>query len=224
MFFFYHRFIGCLSTLKKSFAWCIFFFGMKKFLLRVKQKTPKGSCCTAQTPPQVKYLQFVESITQYGVHLRWPYDLQEEAKEEEEESTSVKNKEAGGLCHDYKPRWPWKVWVACLVSKVLSITLLSTLVAVSVSTVGMFTLCGQKRESVGRSSEAEGDKIDHKKSVDAALTDTVVSDHSVFVIALLPVGNLHDAITTVTFIVRSIFHGLERRQLEWKHLLQMLKI
>lgn len=87
----------------------------------------------------------------------------------------------------------------------------------------MFTLCGQKKESVGRSSESDGDKSDHQKSVDATLTDAVVSDHSVFVIALLPVGNLHDPIATVTFVVRSIFHGLERRQLEWKHLLQMLK-
>lgn len=87
----------------------------------------------------------------------------------------------------------------------------------------MFALCGQKRESVGRPSGAGGDKSDHKKSVDTALTDAVVSDHSVFVIALLSVGNLHDPIATVPFVIRSIFHGLERRQLEWKHLLQMLK-
>lgn len=29
----------------------------------------------------MKYLQFVESMTQYGVHLRWPYELREEGEE-----------------------------------------------------------------------------------------------------------------------------------------------
>lgn len=74
VFFFHHRIIGCLY-LQSLLLGAFFFFCMKIFLLRVKQKTPKGSRCTVQLPPQVKYLQFVESITQYGVHLRWPYDL-----------------------------------------------------------------------------------------------------------------------------------------------------
>lgn len=60
-------------------------------------------------------------------------------------------------------------------------------------------------------------------NMDARLTNAAVSDNSVSVITLLPAGNLHNPITTVTFIVRCIFHGLERRQLEWKSLLQSFK-
>lgn len=58
----------------KTPAWniIVLFFCMKIFLQCVKQTTRRGSCCTVPLPPQVKYLQFVESITQYGVHLRWP--------------------------------------------------------------------------------------------------------------------------------------------------------
>lgn len=55
------------------------------------------------------------------------------------------------------------------------------------------------------------------------LTDAAVGDNPVSVIALLPTGNLHYPITTVTFIVRCVFHGLERCKLEWKSLLQSLK-
>lgn len=41
---------------------------------------------------------------------------------------------------------PWKIWVTGLVSKVFSITLLSSLMSVSISTIGMFTLCGWGKE------------------------------------------------------------------------------
>lgn len=52
----------------------------------------------------------------------------------------------------------------------------------------------------------------------AALTDAAVSDDPVPVIALLPIGDLNDAIAAVAFVVWGVFHRLERRQLEWKHL------
>lgn len=52
----------------------------------------------------------------------------------------------------------------------------------------------------------------------AALTDAAVSDDPVLVVALLPVGDLNDAVAAVAFVVGGVFHGLERRQLEWKHL------
>lgn len=52
----------------------------------------------------------------------------------------------------------------------------------------------------------------------AALTDAAVSDDPVPVVALLPSGDLNDAIAAVAFVVWGVFHGLEGRQLEWKHL------
>lgn len=55
------------------------------------------------------------------------------------------------------------------------------------------------------------------------LTDTAVGDDPVRVITLLPSRNLDNAVTTVAFIFRSIFHGLERCQLEWKSLPKKLK-
>lgn len=73
--FFHNRITGSLHV----FAWSIvvfsFFFS---FFLHVKSQAnnTQRSHSTVQTTPQVKYLQFVESIVQYLVHLRWPYDLQ----------------------------------------------------------------------------------------------------------------------------------------------------
>lgn len=58
------------------------------------------------------------------------------------------------------------------------------------------------------------------KNISRVLTDTAVCDNSVPVITLLPVGDLHYPVATVTFIVRCVFHGLEGRHLEWKGLLQ----
>lgn len=114
-----------------------------------KQKHPKGSRWGVQPPllrppPQVKYLQFVESMTQYGVHLRRPYEL---------------HGEKGGVAvrtQTQTSRWslagrsPWEVWVTCLVSKVLSITLLRALMAVSISAVGVLALYGQRRARRGK--------------------------------------------------------------------------
>lgn len=145
-------------------------------------------------------------------------------------SMSTKHKEAS-FCQHCILCSPWKIWITCLVSKVLSITLLSTLIAVSVSTVCMFTLCGNRRWQGWRGHVIQYNECAQQSTrsyyrppnADARLTDAAVSDDSVSVITLLPVGNLHYPITTVTFIVRCIFHGLERRQLEWKSLLQSLK-
>lgn len=47
---------------------------------------------------------------------------------------------------------PWKVWITRLVSEVLSITLLTPLLAVAVSTVGVFTLCGEGSQQRWRGS------------------------------------------------------------------------
>lgn len=109
------------------------------------QAKPRGHCWIIQLPPQVKYLQFVESMTQRGVHLRWPYDLQP-GGDATFRSACNKPTRGGRGWQQYTLCSPWKVWITRLVSKVLSITLLGTLVAVSVSTVCVFTLC-QRRGS-----------------------------------------------------------------------------
>ena len=86
--------------------------------------------CVALTL-HVKYLQFVESITQCSLHLRRPYDLQ----------TQRNTMQGSALQQQYNTTcscislnvWfisvvvhsPWKVWITCLVAKVFSITLLS---------------------------------------------------------------------------------------------------
>lgn len=53
---------------------CLFFF--KRENIKSQANNTQRSCCTVQPSSQVKYLQFVESIAQYRVHFRWPYDLQ----------------------------------------------------------------------------------------------------------------------------------------------------
>lgn len=121
---------------------------------------------------------------------------------------------------------PWKIWITCLVSKVFSITLLSPFIAVSVSTVGMFTLYGNMRQQGHRGVMLYvHSKYNYKRTgnIDAWLTDAAIGDNSVFVITLLPGGDLHYAVPTVTFIIGGIFHGLVGRDLEWKGLLQNLK-
>lgn len=60
-------------------------------------------------------------------------------------------------------------------------------------------------------------------NIDAWLTDAAIGDDSVFVITLLPSGDLHYSVPAVPFIVGCIFHGLVGRELEWKGLLQSLK-
>lgn len=42
------------------------------------------------------------------------------------------------------------------------------------------------------------------------LTDAVVGYHSVSIVTLLSIGGLHNPIPTVPFIIRCVFHGLER--------------
>lgn len=195
----------------------LFCFCMKIFLLPVKQKPPRGLHCIVQLPPQVKYLQFVESIAQCGVHLRWPYDLQI-AGETTFMSFQHGNKTQSVMAFLSVMCSPWKIWITRLVSKVLSIALLSALLAVSISTVRMFTLWQGWRGRVIRSQQGTTG-CDRRYNVKERLTDAAVGDNSVSVITFLPCGNLHDPITTVTFIVGRIFHGLERCQLEWKSLL-----
>lgn len=214
--FFHRRIIGGLYL--QSFTWRFFFyFCMKIFPLPVKQKPTTGLHCIVQLPPQVKYLQFVESIAQCGVHLRWPYDLQIAGE------TTFKSFQHGNKTQSVRAVLsamcsPWKIWITCLVSKVLSIALLSTLLAVSISTVRKFTLWQGWRGRVIRSQQGTTG-CDRRYNVKERLTDAAVGDNSVSVITLLPCGNLHYPITTVTFIVGRIFHGLERCQLEWKSLL-----
>lgn len=80
---------------------------------------------------------------------------------------------------------------------------------------------GEKKGLGVATGPADGEKMDGVTGVAdsaAALTDAAVGDDPVPVVALLPVGDLNDAVATVAFVVRGVFHGLEWRQLEWKHL------
>lgn len=70
---------------------------------------------------------------------------------------------------------------------------------------------------------AHSEAVTNVPATTPRLTDAAVRDDPVLVIALLPPGNLHDPIAAVTVIVRSVFHGLEWRQLEWERLLQSFK-
>lgn len=54
---------------KSLFAVRLFLFN---FFCCAEETRPTGTHYTIRMAPHVKYLQFVESITQYGVHLRRP--------------------------------------------------------------------------------------------------------------------------------------------------------
>ena len=112
--------------------------------------------CALPLGSHVKYLQFVESITQYALHLRRPYDLETESISNPVSDTfndyrrvtvlqltshscegALKHKEV----HGYEP---WKIGIARLVAKVFSVALFHPFPAIAISTVCMFALCKKK--------------------------------------------------------------------------------
>ena len=134
------RNIGCLY-LQSLLLEAVLFFCMKIFLLQAKttQRIPLhySTCSSSEIFAVCRVNNTVRCALEVTV---WPAN-----RKRNNISVSIAYQQKRKCCWQYIMCSPWKIWITCLVSKVLSITLLSALMAVSISTVRVFTLCGKKR-------------------------------------------------------------------------------